>query len=137
MKKNLHPLYRTVVFQDVSANKGFITRSAVAAKDTIVWEDGKTYPMVKLDISALSHPFYTGQQKILDTAGRIDRFKKRFVASEGKTVDRKLAKTQTKRLAHVGHTAKREKVLSTAVKKDEKDAKKPAGPKKDKPAKKD
>jgi large subunit ribosomal protein L31 len=136
MKKNLHPLYRAVVFQDVSANKGFLTRSAVVAKDTVVWEDGKTYPMVKLDISALSHPFYTGQQKVLDIAGRIDRFKKRFVASDGKTIERKTAKTQTKRLVHVGHTAKREKVLSTAVKKEAKDAKK-AGPKKDKPAKKD
>lgn len=135
MKKNLHPLYRTVVFQDVSANKGFLTRSAVAAKDTVVWEDGKTYPMVKLDISSLSHPFYTGQIKILDTAGRIDRFNKRFVSTEGKTVERKVAKTTTKRLAHVGHTAKREKVLSTAVKKE--DEKKPAGAKKDKPAKKD
>ena len=133
MKKNLHPLYRAVVFQDVSANKGFLTRSSISAKDTITWEDGKTYPLVKLDVSAFSHPFYTGQQKVLDTAGRIDRFKKRFVASEGKTVDRKVAKTQSKRLVHVGHMEKREKVLSTAPKKEEKDAKK-AGPKKDKPA---
>ncbi len=136
MKKNLHPLYRAVVFQDVSANKGFLTRSAVIAKDSVVWEDGKTYPMVKLDISSLSHPFYTGQQKVMDTAGRIDRFKKRFVVSEGKTVDRKVAKTQTKRLVHVGHTAKRDKVLSTAVKKDVKDVKK-AAPKKVPATKKD
>ena len=136
MKKNLHPLYRTVVFQDVSVNKGFLTRSAISAKDTIAWEDGKTYPLIKLDVTAFSHPFYTGQQKILDTAGRIDRFKKRFVASEGKTVKRKAVKATSKRLAHVGDTAKREKVLSTAPKKEDKDAKK-AGPKKDKPAKKD
>ena len=131
MKKNLHPLYRAVVFQDVSANKGFLTRSSVQAKDTITWEDGKTYPLIKLDVSAFSHPFYTGQQKILDTAGRIDRFKKRFVSSEGKTVARKAVKTTTKRLVHVGHTAKREQVLSTAPKKEDKAAKK-AGPKKDK-----
>ena len=137
MKKNLHPLYRTVVFQDVSANKGFLTRSAVTAKDAIVWEDGKTYPMVKLDISSLSHPFYTGQQKVLDTAGRIDRFKKRFVSSAGKTIERKAVKATSRRLVHVGHTAKREKVLSTAPKKEDKVAKKAAAPKKDKPAKKD
>lgn len=136
MKKNLHPAYRTVVFQDVSAGKGFITRSSITAKDTVTWEDGKTYPLVKVDVSAFSHPFYTGQQKVLDTAGRIDRFKKRFVASEGKTVDRKATKTQPKRLAHVG-SQKKEKTLSSAPKKDEKDAKK-AAPKKDaKAAKKD
>lgn len=136
MKKNLHPLYRTVVFQDVSAGKGFITRSAVQAKDTVTWEDGKKYPLVKLDISAFSHPFYTGQQKVLDTAGRIDRFKKRFVVSDGKTIARKGVKTTSKRLVHVGHTAKREKVLSTAPKKEAKGAKK-SSPKTDKPAKKD
>ena len=136
MKKNLHPLYRAVVFQDVSANKGFLTRSSVSAKDTVAWEDGKTYPLVKLDISSLSHPFYTGQQKLLDTAGRIDRFKKRFVASAGKTVARKAVKATDKRLAHVGRAARRERVLSTAPKKDAKGVKKTA-PKKDKPAKKD
>ena len=135
MKKSIHPLYRTVVFQDVQANKSFATRSTVHAKDTITWEDGKTYPLVKLDVSAFSHPFYTGQQRVLDTAGRIDRFKKRFETSAGKTVERKAAKGAGKQLAHVGHTAKR--VLSTAPKKEEKDAK--GGDKKPKkaPAKKD
>jgi large subunit ribosomal protein L31 len=135
MKKGIHPVYRTVVFQDVQANKSFVTRSTVQAKDTITWEDGKTYPLIKLDISAFSHPFYTGQQRLVDTAGRIDRFKKRFESTSGKTVERKAAKTQSTRLAHVGPQKK--KVLSTAPKKDEKDAKK-AAPKKDKaPAKKD
>ena len=138
MKKNIHPIYRSVVFQDVQANKSFITRSTVVAKEKITWEDGKTYPLVKLDISAFSHPFYTGQQRVIDTAGRIDRFKKRFVASDGKTIARKAAKAATaKQLAHVGHTAKREKVLSTAPTKEEKAAAK-KGPKKEKaPAKKD
>jgi len=134
MKKGIHPVYRTVVFQDVSVNKSFVTRSTMPAKDTITWEDGKTYPLIKLDISAFSHPFYTGQQRVLDTAGRIDRFKKRFESTAGKTVVRK-AKSVAKKLEQVGHTAKRSKVLSTAVKKDEKDAKK--APKKDKAAKKD
>jgi large subunit ribosomal protein L31 len=140
MKKSIHPVYRPVVFQDVSANESFMTRSTVHAKDTIKWEDGKTYPLVKLDISAFSHPFYTGQQKLIDTAGRIDRFKKRFEATAGKTVERKAAKAATKTLAHVGGAAKRPKVLSTAPKKDDekKGAKKAAGPKKEKaPAKKD
>jgi large subunit ribosomal protein L31 len=138
MKKGIHPVYRPVVFQDVQANKSFISRSTVKSKETVAWEDGKTYPLVKLDISAFSHPFYTGQQRLVDTAGRIDRFKKRFETSGGKTVERKAAKAPTKTLAHVGHTAKREKVLSTAVKKDEKGAKKAAAPKKDKaPEKKD
>ena len=137
MKKGIHPVYRPVVFQDVQAGQSFITRSTVRSRDTIAWEDGKTYPLVKLDISAFSHPFYTGQQRVIDTAGRIDRFKKRFVATDGKTVERKAAKASTKQLAHVGGTAKRPKVLSTAVKKDDKTAKK-AGPKKEKaPAKKD
>jgi len=135
MKKGIHPVYRTVVFQDVQANKSFVTRSTINAKETTTWEDGKTYPLVKLDISAFSHPFYTGQQRLVDTAGRIDRFKKRFESTSGKTVERKAAKSTAKQLAHVGKTAKR--VLSTAPKKEEKDAKK-AAPKKDKaPAKKD
>ena len=138
MKKAIHPVYRPVVFQDVQANKSFMTRSTIHAKDTIAWEDGKTYPLVKLDISAFSHPFYTGQQRVLDTAGRIDRFKKRFVATEGKTVTRKAAQGAGKQLAHVGRTAKREKILSTAPTKEQKAAAKKA-PKAEKkaPAKKD
>ena len=136
MKKNIHPIYRPVVFQDVQANKSFITRSTVHAKDTITWEDGKTYPLFKVDISAFSHPFYTGEQRIVDTAGRIDRFKKRFVSTEGKTIERK-AEKPTKRLAHVGGAAKRAKTLTTAPTKEEKGEKK-AAPKKDKaPAKKE
>jgi large subunit ribosomal protein L31 len=139
MKKSIHPVYRPVVFTDVSANKSIITRSTVHAKDTVAWEDGKTYPQVKLDISAFSHPFYTGQQKLIDTAGRIDRFKKRFEATAGKTVERKAAKGAGKQLAHVGHTAKREKVLSTAPTKEQKAAAKKTAPKAEKkaPAKKD
>lgn len=138
MKKSIHPVYRPVVFQDVQANKSFVTRSTVNAKDTISWEDGKTYPLVKLDISAFSHPFYTGQQRVIDTAGRIDRFKKRFESTAGKTIARKPAKKAGKQLEHVGRAAKRSKVLSTAPTKEEKAASKKAGPKKEKaPAKKD
>jgi large subunit ribosomal protein L31 len=78
MKKDIHPNYREVVFVDTAANFSFKTRSTIKTNETIVWEDGNTYPVVKLDISAASHPFYTGKMKMLDTAGRIDRFKKKF-----------------------------------------------------------
>jgi large subunit ribosomal protein L31 len=78
MKKDIHPNYREVIFVDTAANFAFKTRSTVKTNETIVWEDGNTYPVVKLDISAASHPFYTGKMKMLDTAGRIDRFKKKF-----------------------------------------------------------
>ena len=87
MKKGIHPDYREVVFLDASVNFGFITRSAVKTNDTIVWEDGKTYPVVRLDISSASHPFYTGKMKMVDAAGRVDRFNKKYgkkdAAAEG------------------------------------------------------
>jgi large subunit ribosomal protein L31 len=78
MKPDIHPNYRYVVFQDASANFSFLSRSCVNTRDEIVWEDGKTYPLVKLDISSASHPFYTGKQKLMDTAGRVDRFRKKY-----------------------------------------------------------
>ena len=78
MKQGIHPEYREVVFQDVGADFSFITRSTIAAKDTIKWEDGKEYPLVKIEVSSKSHPFYTGKQMILDTAGRVDKFKKKY-----------------------------------------------------------
>ena len=78
MKKDIHPNYRSVVFQDKSANFAFLTRSTVQTRDTIVWEDGNEYPLYKLDISSASHPFYTGTQKIVDTEGRVERFMKKY-----------------------------------------------------------
>ena len=78
MKADIHPNYRPVVFQDASANFSFLSRSCVNTRDTIEWEDGNTYPLVKLDISSASHPFYTGKQKLMDTAGRVDRFRKKY-----------------------------------------------------------
>lgn len=79
MKKNLHPEnYRYVVFKDMSNDYSFVTRSTVDTKDTIVWEDGNEYPLVKLEISNTSHPYYTGKMKLVDTAGRIDKFKSRY-----------------------------------------------------------
>jgi large subunit ribosomal protein L31 len=79
MKKEIHPdNYRMVVFKDMSNDYTFVTRSTADTKDTIVWEDGNEYPLVKLEISHKSHPFYTGKIKLVDTAGRIDKFKSRY-----------------------------------------------------------
>ncbi|HOH98974.1 MAG TPA: type B 50S ribosomal protein L31 [Bacteroidales bacterium] len=79
MKKDIHPKeYRKVVFQDMSNGYTFITKSTVRSKDTIKWEDGNEYPLVKLEISNTSHPFYTGKMQLVDTAGRVDKFKNRY-----------------------------------------------------------
>lgn len=76
MKKDLHPTdYRPVVFQDDAAGFAFLTQSTAQTNDTIKWEDGNEYPLVKLHISSASHPFFTGEEKIIDTEGRVDRFK--------------------------------------------------------------
>ena len=83
MKKDLHPTdYRLVVFQDESADFAFLTRSTATSNETIKWEDGQEYPLVKMHISSASHPFFTGEEKIIDTEGRVDRFKARFAAAE-------------------------------------------------------
>jgi large subunit ribosomal protein L31 len=78
MKKGIHPEYRQVVFQDVSSDFAFLTRSTMDSKESISWEDGNEYPLVKVEISSKSHPFYTGKQKIMDTAGRVDRFRRKY-----------------------------------------------------------
>ena len=78
MKEKIHPKYRPVVFQDSSTGFSFVTRSTAEAKDKVKWEDGNEYPLVKVDISADSHPFYTGKQKFVDTAGRVERFQRKF-----------------------------------------------------------
>jgi len=78
MKADIHPEYREVVFQDVSSDFSFLTRSTVETEDTIKWEDGNEYPLVKVEVSSASHPFYTGKHKVLDSGGRVDRFKKRY-----------------------------------------------------------
>jgi len=78
MKDGIHPDYHYVVFQDASANFAFLTRSTMKSEKTIQWEDGNEYPLVKLDISSASHPFFTGKQNIVDTAGRVERFKRKY-----------------------------------------------------------
>lgn len=79
MKKDIHPdNYRLVVFKDISNNTSFLTKSAAPSKETIQWEDGNEYPLVKVEISNTSHPFFTGKMNFVDTAGRIDKFNKKF-----------------------------------------------------------
>lgn len=78
MRADIHPNYRPVVFQDPSADFAFLTKSTIETDDTIEWEDGETYPLYKVEISSASHPFFTGTMKIIDTAGRVERFERRF-----------------------------------------------------------
>jgi len=78
MKKNIHPQYREVVFWDTSSNFKFLTRSTIYSGATIVWEDGKEYPLAKVEVSSLSHSFYTGKSHIIDTAGRVEKFNRRY-----------------------------------------------------------
>jgi large subunit ribosomal protein L31 len=79
MKKDIHPKgYRFVVFKDMSNDYTFLSKSTTRTKETIIWEDGKEYPLIKLEISNTSHPFFTGKMKLVDTAGRVDKFRSRY-----------------------------------------------------------
>ena len=82
MKKDIHPKYRDVVFWDLSSDFKFITRSTIETNENITWEDGKTYPVYKVEVSSQSHPFYTGKNVLVDTAGRVDKFRKRYGQKE-------------------------------------------------------
>jgi large subunit ribosomal protein L31 len=79
MRKNIHPKVRQVVFKDISSDFSFLGTSTMDSKETIKWKDGKSYPLIRLEISSASHPFFTGKQRVLDTGGRIDRFKEKYV----------------------------------------------------------
>ena len=78
MKADIHPQYRDVVFFDVTSDFKILTRSTLSSKETTKWEDGKEYPLIKVEISSASHPFYTGKHKVMDTSGRLDKFQKRY-----------------------------------------------------------
>ncbi|WP_419999995.1 type B 50S ribosomal protein L31 [Streptomyces boninensis] len=78
MKPGIHPAYRPVVFRDRSAGFAFLTRSTATSEQTIAWEDGRNYPVIDVEISSASHPFYTGRAKVLDAAGRVERFERRY-----------------------------------------------------------
>ena len=88
MKPELHPEYRPVVYQDTSSDFAFLTRSTIQTSETIEWTDGKTYPLAKLEISSASHPFYTGKQILVDSGGRVERFRRRY-AKVGVDTERK------------------------------------------------
>lgn len=78
MKAGIHPDYHEVVFQDVTTKFQILTRSTLGSKETVKLEDGSEYPLIKIDISSSTHPFYTGQHKLMDTSGRVDKFRKRY-----------------------------------------------------------
>lgn len=78
MKQGIHPDYHPVVFRDISADFAFLTRSTISSDRTVEWEDGNTYPVVDVDVSSASHPFYTGRSRVLDTAGRVEKFRRRY-----------------------------------------------------------
>ena len=85
MKSNLHPTeYRPVVFSDEAAGFQFLTQSTATTTETIKWEDGNEYPLVKIHVSSATHPSFTGEEKIIDTEGRVDRFKAKFAAAEAR-----------------------------------------------------
>lgn len=84
MKPGIHPDYRPVVFQDTSCGYTFLTRSTAQTDRTILWVDGETYPLVHVDISAASHPFWTGNQRVVDTAGRVEKFYRRYGRHSGR-----------------------------------------------------
>ena len=88
MKPDLHPEYRLVVYQDTSSDFAFLTRSTIETSETIEWTDGETYPLAKLEISSASHPFYTGKQILVDSGGRVERFRRRY-AKVGVDTERK------------------------------------------------
>ena len=106
MKSSIHPTdYRPVVFSDEVAGFSFLTQSTAQTNDTIKWEDGQEYPLVKVHISSASHPFFTGEEKIIDTEGRVDRFKARFAKAE----ERKAALANKAKKANATAARKAEK----------------------------
>ncbi|MES1929084.1 50S ribosomal protein L31 [Salinisphaera dokdonensis CL-ES53] len=84
MQKDIHPNYRPVVFKDMGGDFAFLTRSTIESNETIEWEDGNEYPLVKLEVTSATHPFYTGKQNIMDTTGKVERFNRRFGMMKGK-----------------------------------------------------
>lgn len=86
MKQGIHPAYGPVVFRDASADFAFLTRSTATSSKTIVWTDGNTYPVIDVETSSASHPFYTGTARVLDTAGRVEKFRRRYGTRTGATV---------------------------------------------------
>ncbi|MEU7817908.1 type B 50S ribosomal protein L31 [Pseudonocardia sp. NPDC049154] len=78
MRPNIHPTYEPVVYQDRSTGDAFLTRSTATSRETIEWSDGRTYPLVRVDMSSYSHPFWTGATRVLDSAGQVEKFNRRY-----------------------------------------------------------
>jgi large subunit ribosomal protein L31 len=78
MKKDIHPSYQDVIFMDTSTGTRFLIKSTISSKETATWDDGNEYPLVKVEISRASHPFYTGKMKFVDSAGRVEKFTKKY-----------------------------------------------------------
>jgi ribosomal protein L31 len=122
LKPDLHPKYRPVVYQDTSSDFAFLTRSTIETDETIEWEDGKTYPLAKLEISSASHPFYTGKQILVDSGGRVERFRRRYAKvgvdterkAEGRGRHRQVANLSRPPGASVGGQAVMEGVMMRA-----------------------
>ena len=128
MQSSIHPQdYRLVVFSDEQAGFAFLTRSTAQTAETIKWKDGKTYPLVKVHISSASHPFFTGEEKIIDTEGRVNRFKARQAAAEAHRAQlaNKAKKTNTKKTTKATdddqQSTKKASTKTKAAKKDNKD----------------
>lgn len=84
MKPGIHPDYHPVVFQDSSTGDAFLTRSTITSERTIEWEDGNTYPLIQVDVSSASHPFWTGTRRVMDTAGQVEKFRRRYGQRAGR-----------------------------------------------------
>jgi large subunit ribosomal protein L31 len=107
MKKDLHPTdYRPVVFQDTSSKFSFLTKSTAATTETIKWEDGNEYPLIKVHVSSASHPFFTGEEKIMDVEGRVDKFKARAAAAAKKREEASKRGTKKPKAAKADETVK-------------------------------
>jgi len=114
MKKDIHPAtYRLVVFEDLNNGFKFLTRSTVATEEKTKWEDGNDYPLVKVHITSTSHPFFTGEERIVDIEGRVDKFKARAAAADAAREKRiKAAKKQSARKAAKSEKADEKKAAS-------------------------
>ena len=114
MKQSLHPdNYRLVVFEDLNNGTRILTRSTVAAEESTKWEDGQEYPLVKVHITSASHPFFTGEERVLDIEGRVDKFKKRAEAG-AKAKDKRAAAAQKQAKRHAARVEKAETAAEAA-----------------------
>lgn len=114
MKKSLHPdNYRLVVFEDLNNGSRFLTRSTVASEETIKWDDGQEYPLIKVHVTSASHPFFTGEERILDIEGRVDKFKARAAAGQA-AKDKRAAAAQKLEKRHAARVAKAEAAAENA-----------------------